>query len=492
MQPCYHTRPRSTNRKQQPASIPGGAYAISPLAAASIWAALKLKLIAWHHLRIWIALHEIRTWRDTTNPAHRNLFRFTPRRIAQVLGNRNAGPRLKSALADLERLGLARLTPTELSFTGSLGNLPPELQAETDRILKTLGNHSTTRAVRMPRRLMRHIMRSRPRPLRAAVIFGMLLRIMPVKRYGWYKGCMTAVLLVRASGFNECRIKHERAALIEEGFFERLETPDRVRKQHGDWYALAHNLPITPDLETRANRQPPRPLTYGNPQPPIRKPVPSFGMKTNQYLRPRHGAVRSPCSPEPAVASNWHHMTPEDLREPCRRAALHQDACSKGLIGDSPAERLMFYAAIARARRLATLNPCGMLRRIVQTPAYHGYIADCDEDQARAWLALDRPRNPDTIDARDFLHSIVGTRPDHNQTWDTEAGEIRQSAYKEHHPLAHVEDSQLASYLIRRLQQAGFPTANAFELIMTTHEGRKYLAGWNHTRWNRAVQMGFA
>ncbi len=56
------------------------------------------------------------------------------------------------------------------------------------------------------------------------------------------------------------------------------------------------------------------------------------------------------------------------------------------MIGNSPAERLIFYAAIARARRLGTFNPCGMLRSIVQTTSFHGHITNCDEDQARAWL----------------------------------------------------------------------------------------------------------
>ena len=284
MQPYYHTGPRRTNQKQQPASIPGGVYTIAPLAAASIWAALKMKLIAWHHLRVWIALHEVRTWRDTRSPGQRNLFRFTPRLIAQALGNKNTGPRLKKALADLEQLGLTRLTPTELSFAASLDDLPHDLRAETDRILKALGNDGITRAIRMPRRLMRHILRSRSRPLRAALIFAMLLRIMPVKRYRWYKGCLTTALLVEVSGFNESRIKHERAALIEEGYFVRLETPDRVRKQHGDWYALAHHLPVTPLLKTMSDKQPPGPSNNANPQPPVRKPVPSFGMETNQFL----------------------------------------------------------------------------------------------------------------------------------------------------------------------------------------------------------------
>ena len=386
MQQHYHRRSRNSNQHQQPPNIPGGVYTISPLAAVSIWAALKLKLIAWHHLRVWIALYEVRTWRDTGNPAQRNLFRFTPRQIARALGNKNTGPRLRKALADLEQLGLARLTPTELSFTASLDGLPHDLRAETDRMLKTLGNDSITRAIRMPRRLMRHIMRSRSRPLRAALIFAMLLRIMPVKRYRWYKGCLTTALLVEVSGFNECRIKHERAALITEGYFERLDTPARVRQHHGDWYTLARHLPTTSGLKTRRNPQPPRFQKEENPQPPIKEPVPSFGMETNQFLPPRPGASRSPSTPEPTAAPSWHHIQAEDLREPQRRFDLYKDTCRIGVIGDNPAERLKFHAAIARVCRLGTVNPCGMLRRIVQTPAYHRYIADCDEDQARAWL----------------------------------------------------------------------------------------------------------
>ena len=365
---------------------------ISPLAVVSVWAALKIKLIAWHHLSVWIALLEVRTWRDTRNPAQRNLFRFTRRLVAQALGNKNAGPRLKKALADLEQLGLACLTPTELSFTASLDELPRDLRTETDRMLKTLGNNGTTRAIRMPRRLMRHIMRSRPRPLRGALIFGMLLRIMAVKRYGWYKGCLTTALMVEVSGFSQSRIKHERAALITEGYFERLETPARVRQQHGDWYALAHNMPTTSGLRTKPDKQPPRPQKEGNPQPLIRKPVPSFGMERNQFLPPQPGLSRSPSNPQPTAAPSWNCIRPEDLREPQRRAALHNDACYNGVIGNSPAERLTFYAAIARARRLGTLNPCGMLRRIVQNTAYRGYITHFDEEQARAWLRQLEPQ----------------------------------------------------------------------------------------------------
>ena len=392
MQQSYHETSSDPSKNNRIPDIPGGVYMISPLATVSVWAALKLKLLAWHHLCVWIALWEVRTWRDTMEPAQRNLFRFTPKRIALVLGNKRAGPRLKLALADLQQLGLAFLTPTEISFTTSLDDLPPELRLETERMLKSLGNKNTTHAIRMPRRLMRLVMKSRSKPLRAAVLFGMLLRMTPVKRYGWYKGCLSTALLIDVSGFNESRIKHERAALIKEGCFERLETPVRVRQQYGDWYALSHNLPVLSDQKSTTNPQPPTPPTTRNPQPPIKKPAPSFGIKTNQLLPAKPDVSRSTCFAQPTATPSWYCIRPEDIGEPHSRQALYEDACSKNVIDDTQAEKLLFYAAMARAHRLATINPCGMLRRIVETTACRSYIADCDEDQARAWLREMEPQ----------------------------------------------------------------------------------------------------
>ena len=46
---CHEKPPNSSHKRHAPA-IPGGVYTISPLTVAGIWAALKTKLVAWHHL----------------------------------------------------------------------------------------------------------------------------------------------------------------------------------------------------------------------------------------------------------------------------------------------------------------------------------------------------------------------------------------------------------------------------------------------------------
>ena len=458
---------------------------ISPLVLVSVWAALKLKLIAWHHLCVWIALFEVRCWRDSLEPDQRNLFTFTSRRVAQALGKSKVGGRLKKAIADLEQLRLASLTLTEISFTSSLDDLPADLGAETKRMLKSLGTKNVTRSMRMPRRLMRVVMKSRARPLRAAVIFGMLLRIMPVKRYGRCKGCLTTALLVDLSGFNKSRIMHERASLVREGYFERLETPFRVRQQYGDWYALPHDLPVFSGPGSTKKQQPSEVPQEAKRQPP-KEPVPSFGIETNQYLPEYPGASRSIFTPRIAEVVTWSCMTIEDLQEPGRRNALYEEACEKGVIGTSPGDRLTFYSAMARARRLGSINPCGMLRRIVQTTAYHRYITDCDEDQARAWMAEDRPLDPDTSTARNLVHRIMEAPIDGDVLTQAESGEAGMSVIAEQGFESHVEDSVVASYLTQKWRQAGFSDYNAFSLIRTTHEGKRLLSGWDHDRWKRA------
>ena len=459
---------------------------ISPLALVSVWAALKLKLIAWHHLSVWIALFEVRCWRDSMEPEQRNLFTFTSRRVAQALGKNRASPRLKKALADLEELRLACLAPTEISFTSSLDDLPADLRAETQRMLKSLGTRNVTRPMRMPRRLMRLIMKSRVRPLRAAVIFGMLLRIMPVKRYGRYKGCLTTALLVDLSGFNKSRIMHERASLLREGYFERLDTPHRVRQQHGDWYALPHDLPVVSGPKSREKQQSSVTPQPRDRQPPIREPVPSFGIETNQYLPENPGASRSIFTPNAAEVPTWTCMTKQDLQDPRRRNALYEDACQGGVIGQSPADRLLFYSAMARARRLGSINPCGMFRRIVETGAYHRHITHCDEEQGRLWMSEDRPLDPDTDTTRNLVDVMVKAPNDGDNLTQADSGETEASIIAEQGFPNHVEDSVVASYLTQRWRQAGFATHNAFNLLRTTHEGKLLLVGWDQDRWNRA------
>ena len=130
VQQSYHETPHDTNHIIKTPTIPGGVYMISPLAAVSVLAAFIMRVITWRELCTWIALWEVRTWRDTKEPDQRNIFIFSPRRVAQALGRQRAGSQLKKSLDELQHLGLAHLSPTQISFTESLDALPPGLRRQ--------------------------------------------------------------------------------------------------------------------------------------------------------------------------------------------------------------------------------------------------------------------------------------------------------------------------------------------------------------------------
>lgn len=183
-------------------------------------------------------------------------------------------------------------------------------------------------------------------------------------------------------------------------------------------------------------------------------------MEINQYLPQKPGAPRSLPTSKPTATPSWHHIQPEDLTEAQRRVGLHKDACRTGVIGNSPAERLTFYAAIARARRLGTINPCGFLRRIVQTTAYHEYIADCDEDQARAWLRELEPQP-----ARALLALV--TPP---------AGVDSE-----------LNDVEVYRALARGLMAEGYdPSGQEAYNVVRRHARINILRGWTRERWEAA------
>ena len=177
-------------------------------------------------------------------------------------------------------------------------------------------------------------------------------------------------------------------------------------------------------------------------------------------LPPKPGASPSHSPLKLTTAPSWRHIQPQDLRDPQRRFDLHRDACRLGVIGNNAVEQLKFFAAIARVRRLGTINPCGMLRRIVQTTAYHGYIADCDEDQGRAWLReLERQPVPKVL-ALVTPQAPVDSGP---------------------------TDSQVYRILALDLMRAGEdPNAQEAYDVVRQNDKRNVLRGWTRERWEAA------
>lgn len=382
MTQSYHAQTDNSNPNQhtyqhrQP--IPGGSFSIPPVALLITWAAYRLRKINWLTFRVWLALHQLQCWRDTC--AHDNSTHpYTLNQIARAIKSNNTPPhRIAQAINSLHALNLAHFSPNSITFAQSLTDVhDPDVHQLATNMLNHLGNDNASRPLRMPRRMLVFLMTiTRPKPVFAGVMLGLLLRCMMYKRYNTYKGCCTATWLAAVFGGDITSVKSARSQLINDGWFIRLPTAQRVRQQHGEWLALVLETapPDQPEIE------PPPPRKSAEIEPPLINQSLSNETETNQSLQ--SGALQNP---------SWHHITFIDLTTPNRRRELYHSAVDAEAIPPTPASELTFYAAIAHACRVATRNPCGLLRHIVETPTSQAFISQTDEDRARTWISPPPP-----------------------------------------------------------------------------------------------------
>jgi hypothetical protein len=260
--------------------------------------------------------------------------------------------------------------------------------------------HTRDKIIAVPRRLLKVIVQCGRKTVRLATLLGLLLRMMLEKRtdqYGGHKGCCKAQWIAEVFGVGVDRVKAERRHLIREGWFIEEPTPPQVQKRYGLWLRL--NLrPIPSRLEpvdngiateaepVKVQPQPgPKPFKL---QPLFNPKLPSEeGILNNQKLyedTPPGVEQNPPTTPE--RQPNWTDITEEDLHLPDRRMDLFEDVVTRGVLRDTPADRLTFLSAIARTLHKATHNAGGFLRRLIETRDYRGFITQVDEDTARRWL----------------------------------------------------------------------------------------------------------
>ena len=441
MQQYYHQRPHNTNHKHQTPTIPGGSYSIPPIALIMVWAAYRQRKLDWLALRVWIALWEIKCWYEARSNSNDTPHYNTSQITSAIKSPNLTTKRLETTLSALQHLNLVSFTSTTIWIATNLDDLQdPELRQLAEHMVSHVGHANVDRGLRMPRRMLVFLMTShRPKPVYAGVMFALLIRTMLTKRYESYKGCCTASWIALVFGGDPSSIKSARAQLITDGWFARLETPQHVRQRYGEWVVLVIKQPVENHDET----EPPPPLKTDETEPPLKNQSLSDEIETNQSLQ--LGAS------QPA----WENTQPLDLHTPKRREQLYHAALAAGVIPPTDAHKHTFFAAVAHATRVATRNACGLLRRLVETPAYHRFISQADEAQASLWLHTNQPQL-----------TLVTQPPDE--------------------PTNEPHDQEIVSFLRSRLEEAGFPTENCFALIMTTHEGKTNLAGWTLDRWEKA------
>src|ERR1019366_7101977 len=85
-----------------------------------------------------------------------------------------------------------------------------------------------------------------------------------------------------------------------------------------------------------------------------------------------------------------------DLESPVRMMSLFLDAEQRGMVKRCEAEKLAFFAAAERAKRVATRNAAGCFAQIIRK-RYFNFAAQDDEDLARLKLLALEEGRPNTF-----------------------------------------------------------------------------------------------
>ena len=226
-------------------------------------------------------------------------------------------------------------------------------------------------------------------------MLGLLLRIMLVKRYNDYRGCVKAAWIASLFGVSRHRVHTERAKLINEGIFRRLPSPQWVKNAYGEWVVLGDGkpeptAPVENAAEAAEKVEPPPPDNLPKLEPPDLHQIPSSSEEVVRNQESASGDPETGASQPPLLSHpTWNNITLEDLRDTARSEILREEAIQRGHLKDTQPDQINFFAAIAHALRVAKSNVCGLLRTIVEQGLWH-VMSQADEYKGIARLKRSR------------------------------------------------------------------------------------------------------
>lgn len=343
-----------------------------------LWSAYRKGLLRTADLRTWFAAHELLARR--CNLRKGRVPRFTVIEASSV-----------SLLSvSLSKASIRRLTRLGFLAWSNAGVQP--LSGTEATVVALTGLSSMTAAVTNPRRVLpipRHtvlmLARSR-RPVLIATILGQLFRCVYYRSRmcaSW--GRCKASWVADTFGVDVRNVKAARKELEALGWMRQVTSSHWQRQRYGasfvvslQWDSRRDSRMTTPPIS------PPRSAhrTTKSPPPEFYKNLP-FGNE-HQNRVSAHGA--GVCGQGSGKGKpRLLHVVPADLTNPERTAALFRQAVREGLVKDVPMERLRFFAAAERAKRLAQ-NPSGFFVTLLRRQLWK-HISDRDEEPARRVLA---------------------------------------------------------------------------------------------------------
>jgi hypothetical protein len=258
---------------------------------------------------------------------------------------------------------------------------------------------------------------------------------------------------------------HERAKLIAEGWFAIIRTSQKVLNRFGVWVAL--NLkpsakPVENPTADNSELQPRPDQNFEQLQPPL-KPVPPPDLETNQQTP---GVWTHLSLPKP----NWNNLTSQDLTSDSRSIALWNKTLDRGLLKNTQANRINFFAAIEHALRVGRQNACGLLRSLVEKGLWD-YISQADEFNAirRLKAMSDKQESGQTSPAYENILSMAAC------------------GTGKHARLQEWSKDTITVKILREDFEAAGIRGPAFRIL----QRYGYLQDWTQERWDQAeMELG--
>ncbi len=347
------------------------------------WWAYRAKILTLLDLRVWLACLELISRRCELHSGRAPRFRIVEIRSLVACHNDVS---IRRATRRLVRVGLLTSSGPNLSIPRSTANLSfladPSITSRMDAA------PSIRRIVPVPRRLLRYLA-SEGRASVIATAFGHLLRCLFYRNGKCESGgrCKSS-WIADVFAVDLRTVKSARRDLIDRGW---LLVRSATQCELNRWgLPVVINLEWSPGAVAPEHESPPplRAIAGGSPPPIENKKLSSRVKNHKPATRGPAGVSNENDSPKPP---SLRRVKAEDLTEPIRLEELYRLAVRERMISSTPCDRLRFFGAAERAKRVGDRNPSGLFMSLVRRQQW-GFITQHDEDRAlQAMKHLDDP-----------------------------------------------------------------------------------------------------
>jgi len=354
-----------------------------------LWTAYRCRELQRQDVQVWFAIQELVTRRCTLGPSRKPF--YSEQEVEPLTGLRPAA--IRASIQRLERTMFLAWSDGRVTVKDGC-NANVVAQDRLRQMFSAVTNHRRTLPV--PRHTVLLLARTR-RPVMLATLLGHLFRCVYYRSrecVSW--GTCKASWISEAFGVDVRNVKAARRELEGLGWVRQLKSNHWHRQRYGGTYVVAlgwsgsnsQQGPISPPRNNTRRPKSPPPESYGN--------LPSGNKNQNRPMVPSAGVERHKAGRE--GKPRLGRVLPADLTDPRRTAQLFAEAAAAGLVKDTTADRLRFFAAAERAKRLGA-NPGGFFVAILWKGLWQN-IATCDEEQARRELG----RLPELLVPPALLH----------------------------------------------------------------------------------------